>query len=178
MRDSRSPESTVGVQIETGLWTCDCRPSTVDYRPRTAHARSRGACRLFRIAAFGSPSRVPISKSTRRPVSPHSAKRETQNRERGTTNPEPGTRNPEPGTRNPEPGTRNPEPRKMLLVRRAVIIAAIVLVYANSLSAPFIFDDDVSIVSNSAIRSLATAGSQLPNTPLARGGRSRRSHLR
>ena len=82
---------------------------------------------------------MPISKSTRRPVSPHSAKRETQ----------------------------NPEPRKLLLVRPAVIIAAIVLVYANSLSAPFIFDDDVSIVSNSAIRSLATAASQPPNTPLA-----------
>ena len=48
-----------------------------------------------------------------------------------------------------------------------LIIAAIVLVYANSLSAPFIFDDDVSIVTNQAIRSLATAASQPPNTPLA-----------
>ena len=78
-----------------------------------------------------------------------------RNRERGTSN------------RNPEPGTRNPEPPKALLWRPALIIAAILLVYANSLSAPFIFDDDVSIVSNPAIRSLTTAPSQPPDTPLA-----------
>ncbi len=41
------------------------------------------------------------------------------------------------------------------------------LVYANSLSAPFIFDDQISIVENQAIRSVASARSQPENTPLA-----------
>jgi tetratricopeptide (TPR) repeat protein len=40
-------------------------------------------------------------------------------------------------------------------------------VYANSLSAPFIFDDQYSIVENPAIRSIASARSQPSNTPLA-----------
>jgi Flp pilus assembly protein TadD len=44
---------------------------------------------------------------------------------------------------------------------------AIVLVYANSLSAPFIYDDEYSVVSNPAIRTLGGAWHQPANTPLA-----------
>ena len=75
------------------------------------------------------------------------------------------TRNQEPrtGTKNPEPGTQN----RGFLVRAAVIVFAAVVVYANSLSAPFIFDDQVAIVDNPAIRSLSGAWSQPRNTPLA-----------
>lgn len=40
-------------------------------------------------------------------------------------------------------------------------------VYANSLSAPFIFDDQISIVENPAIRSVSGALRQPHNTPLA-----------
>jgi tetratricopeptide (TPR) repeat protein len=40
-------------------------------------------------------------------------------------------------------------------------------VYANSLSAPFIFDDQIAVVDNPAIRSLSGAWSQPRNTPLA-----------
>ena len=48
-----------------------------------------------------------------------------------------------------------------------MIAIAAALVYANSLSAPFIFDDRSSIVENPAIRSIAAAPSQPRNTPLA-----------
>ena len=41
------------------------------------------------------------------------------------------------------------------------------MVYANSLSAPFIFDDRYWVVENPAIRSIASVASQPPNTPLA-----------
>src|ERR1700741_298561 len=70
-------------------------------------------------------------------------------------------------TRPQERGTLNPEPRRLRLWHPALLIVAITIVYANSLSAPFIFDDEVSIVANPAIRSLATAAAQPPNTPLA-----------
>jgi Flp pilus assembly protein TadD len=40
-------------------------------------------------------------------------------------------------------------------------------VYLNSLSAPFIFDDQIAIVDNPAIQSLSAAWSQPHNTPLA-----------
>jgi Flp pilus assembly protein TadD len=53
------------------------------------------------------------------------------------------------------------------LVRAAVIALAAVLVYLNSLSAPFIFDDEVAIVANPAIRSVNGAWSQARDTPLA-----------
>ena len=72
---------------------------------------------------------------------------------------EPGTRT---RNRNPEPGTRDPRSG----VRRSSSLAA-AFVYANSLSAPFIFDDQYAIVENPAIRSLAAARSQPHNTPLA-----------
>lgn len=51
--------------------------------------------------------------------------------------------------------------------RAAVIALAAILVYANSLSAPFIFDDEVSVAANPAIRALSRAWSQPVNTPLA-----------
>ncbi len=41
------------------------------------------------------------------------------------------------------------------------------MVYVNSLSAPFIFDDQIAIVDNPAIRSIGDAWSQPHNTPLA-----------
>ena len=74
---------------------------------------------------------------------------------------EPRTQNRHPA--NPAPGTEN----RGSLVRAAVIVLAAAVVYANSLSAPFIFDDEVAIVANPAIRSLSGAWSQPPNTPLA-----------
>ena len=88
-----------------------------------------------------------------------------QTRERGTRPPERGTRtrNLEPGTWNLEPGTWNPG----LTARAAVIALAAAVVYFNSLSAPFIFDDQIAIVDNPAIRSLGAAWSQPQNTPLA-----------
>ena len=72
---------------------------------------------------------------------------------RGRRNQNAGT-----GTRNSESGTR---------WRAAVIVLAATLVFVNSLSAPFIFDDQYAIVENPAIRSLAGARSQPHNTPLA-----------
>ena len=48
-----------------------------------------------------------------------------------------------------------------------LIALAGVLVYANSLSAPFIFDDEVAIVGNAALRSFDDALLQPRDTPLA-----------
>ena len=55
----------------------------------------------------------------------------------------------------------------MWLVRAAVIALAAALVYFNSLTAPFIFDDEVAVVANPAIRSISGAWSQPRDTPLA-----------
>lgn len=63
-------------------------------------------------------------------------------------------------TRNPEPGTLN----RFLPI---LLVLAALAVYFNSLSAPFIFDDEVAVVSNPAIRSVVGALSQPRNTPLA-----------
>ncbi len=54
-----------------------------------------------------------------------------------------------------------------LAARAAIIILAGVLVYANSLSGPFFFDDRASIVENGAIRSLETVRLERRNSPLA-----------
>jgi len=51
--------------------------------------------------------------------------------------------------------------------RPFLIVLAGILVYFNSLSAPFIFDDDVSIVRNAAIRAPDQVWSQDRDTPLA-----------
>ncbi len=51
--------------------------------------------------------------------------------------------------------------------RSFAIAVAVAVVYANSLSAPFIFDDQSSIVENPSIRSIAAARSHPRNTPLA-----------
>ena len=72
-------------------------------------------------------------------------------------------REPKTRTRNLEPGTRN----RAGLVRPAVIALAAAAVYINSLSAPFIFDDEIAIVANPAIRSVAGAWAQPHDTPLA-----------
>jgi len=72
--------------------------------------------------------------------------------------------------REPRIRTQNPEPRtenRGLRWQVAVIVLATVIVYFNSLSAPFIFDDELAIVSNSTIRSLSGAWAQPRNTPLA-----------
>ncbi|HUP38863.1 MAG TPA: tetratricopeptide repeat protein [Vicinamibacterales bacterium] len=74
-------------------------------------------------------------------------------RERGTR-----TWNAEPGTRNREPGTT---------WRAAVVALAAAVVYLNSLSAPFSFDDQIAVVDNRSIRSIGDAWSQPHNTPLA-----------
>jgi Tfp pilus assembly protein PilF len=54
-----------------------------------------------------------------------------------------------------------------VLLRGVVIAVAAAIVYANSLSAPFIFDDEVAIFNNPTIRSVSTVWSQPRNTPLA-----------
>jgi protein O-mannosyl-transferase len=69
---------------------------------------------------------------------------------------------PRPMTQHSEPSTQNQR-----ILRAAVIVLAAAIVYTNSLSAPFIFDDQYSVVENPAIRSLAAARSQPHNTPLA-----------
>ena len=71
---------------------------------------------------------------------------------RRTQNPKPRTR-----TQRPEPTTQN---RPTQFWRVALIILAGVSVYANSLTAPFIFDDEVSIVQNAAIRAPSRVLSQ------------------
>ena len=71
------------------------------------------------------------------------------------------------GSQKPRPGIRNLEPRTWNLVCAVVLVVAVLTVYANSLSAPFIFDDSLAIVSNPAIRSIGSAFSQPRNTPLA-----------
>jgi protein O-mannosyl-transferase len=64
--------------------------------------------------------------------------------------------------------TQNPvSSRNRVRLFVLAIVLAVGAVYANSLSAPFIFDDDVAIVSNPAIRSLSGSWSQPRNTPLA-----------
>ena len=67
-------------------------------------------------------------------------------------------------TQNPKPRTQNRTPR---FWRAALITLAGAFVYANSLSAPFIFDDEVSIVQNGAIRSPRQVLTQERDTPLA-----------
>ena len=71
--------------------------------------------------------------------------------------------------RKPRTRTQRLEPRfpSRRLLFASIIAAAVVAVYANSLAAPFIFDDEDAIVSNPAIRSLSGAFSQPRNTPLA-----------
>jgi tetratricopeptide (TPR) repeat protein len=51
--------------------------------------------------------------------------------------------------------------------RPVLLVVAALAAYANSLSAPFIFDDELAIVSNAAIRSPENVLSQERNTPLA-----------
>jgi hypothetical protein len=72
--------------------------------------------------------------------------------------------------REPRTGAQNPQPRtenRGLRWRAALLVLAGALVYFNSLSAPFIFDDQIAIVDNPAIRSLSGAWTQPHNTPLA-----------
>ena len=70
----------------------------------------------------------------------------------------------EPRTRNRVPGTGTGTGTSW---RTALLVLAGALVYVNSLSAPFIFDDEIAVVANPAIRSLTGAWSQPRNTPLA-----------
>jgi tetratricopeptide (TPR) repeat protein len=51
--------------------------------------------------------------------------------------------------------------------RAALIVLAVVLVYANSLSGPFIFDDQLTVVGNGAIRSLSGALTPPRDSPVA-----------
>ena len=67
--------------------------------------------------------------------------------------------------RNREPGTKTKNHRSLL--HAALIVVAAAAVYGNSLSAPFIFDDETAIVANPAIRSPSVAWAQPDNTPLA-----------
>jgi tetratricopeptide (TPR) repeat protein len=64
-------------------------------------------------------------------------------------------------------GSKSRTRNRGVLVRAAVIALAAALVCLNSLSAPFIFDDEVAVVANPAIRSINGAWSQPRDTPLA-----------
>ena len=54
-----------------------------------------------------------------------------------------------------------------MIRRAALIVVAGLLVYSNSLSGPFLFDDQSSIVENVAIRRLGTVTSERLNSPLS-----------
>ena len=62
-------------------------------------------------------------------------------------------------------GTRDRSPSVALRVALIVVTGA--LVYANSVSGPFVFDDESSIVNNSAIRSMSTVFAERRDSPLA-----------
>src|SRR5262245_18788816 len=62
-------------------------------------------------------------------------------------------------------------PRRSVRWRAAIIVAAGIVAYANSLSGPFIFDDDASIVANTQIRSLAPSVALRPYRELPTAGR-------
>jgi tetratricopeptide (TPR) repeat protein len=55
--------------------------------------------------------------------------------------------------------------------RAAILVIAAALAYANSLSKPFIFDDDASIVENTTIRDLRPSSSLFPNRESPTAGR-------
>ncbi|HEY6362897.1 MAG TPA: tetratricopeptide repeat protein [Vicinamibacterales bacterium] len=57
--------------------------------------------------------------------------------------------------------------RKELLSRAAVIVLAGLFAYANSLSGPFLFDDESSIVGNRSIRDVGSSLSPPRETPVA-----------
>src|SRR5437667_5264489 len=70
---------------------------------------------------------------------------------------------------NPTSPTRPTSPIRTRLTRPAVLVLAGFLVYANSLSGPFVLDDNDSIVNNPAIRQLSHVGTVLlqRDTPIA-----------
>ncbi len=55
----------------------------------------------------------------------------------------------------------------MLMWRAAIVLAAGLLAYSNSMSGPFLFDDESSIIENPAIRSFGTVTSERFNSPLS-----------
>ena len=55
--------------------------------------------------------------------------------------------------------------------RIGVVVLAGILVYANSLSAPFIFDDEATIVENTSIRDLRSADVWVPSREAPTAGR-------
>jgi Flp pilus assembly protein TadD len=57
--------------------------------------------------------------------------------------------------------------RKDVTWRAAVVVAAVVVTYANSLSGPFLFDDENSIVANASIRQIDASWSPPRDTPVA-----------
>src|SRR5437660_626477 len=65
--------------------------------------------------------------------------------------------------------TRPTRPIRTRLTRPAVLVLAGFLVYANSLSGPFVLDDNDSIVNNPAIRQLSHVGTVLlqRDTPIS-----------
>jgi len=64
-----------------------------------------------------------------------------------------------------------PPPHRSVWWRAAIVVAAGIVAYANSLSGPFIFDDDASIVENTQIRSLAPSVAFRPYRELPTAGR-------
>jgi tetratricopeptide (TPR) repeat protein len=71
---------------------------------------------------------------------------------------------------NPPPGTLHHTPHRGVWVRCALLTAAIVLVYSNSLSGPFILDDADTVVHNATLHNWADLGrvfAQPRDTPLA-----------
>jgi tetratricopeptide (TPR) repeat protein len=73
-----------------------------------------------------------------------------------------------PLTRAPQPPST---PRSAVWWRVAVIVIAGVIAYTNSLSGPFIFDDDATLVENRSIRSVQSTGVFFPEREMPTAGR-------
>jgi len=69
------------------------------------------------------------------------------------------------------PGPPTPAPRSAIWLRAAILIAAGALAYANSLSSPFIFDDEATVVENAGIRSLSPTVALFPHREAPTAGR-------
>src|SRR5262249_17439405 len=69
------------------------------------------------------------------------------------------------------PRPARPAARRALWLRSAVILVAGVAAYANSVSGPFIFDDEATIVENASIRDLGPSIALFPHREAPTAGR-------
>src|SRR5437870_8203141 len=62
-------------------------------------------------------------------------------------------------------------PRRAVCLRLCVVLVAGALTYANSLSGPFIFDDDAAVVENAQIRNVRPTVALFPHREAPTAGR-------